>query len=89
MRRKLTSILAITAVVGAAAAGACANPRVDLQQWDEIQGLQNSVSELKTYSNELEGVIDSLNKILMRQDTAIRLLVDFTGAQVPAYRKGG
>lgn len=90
MRQRHSSILLIAAVTGAAIAGACAQPGVELQQWDEIQALQASVSELKTYTNELESMIDSLNRVMLRQDTALRLIVDFTGAAVPAYKdKGG
>ena len=89
VRRRLSSILAVTAVTAAAIAGGCTSPQVDLAQWDEIQALQASVSELKTYTNELELLIDSLNKVMLRQDTALRLIVDFTGAQVPAYREKG
>ena len=89
MRRRHSSILAIAGVAGAAIAGACAAPGVDLQQWDEIQALQASVSELKSYTNELETMIDSLNRVMLRQDTALRLIVDFTGATVPAYKEKG
>ncbi len=89
MRRQLSSILTIAAVTGAAVAGGCANPQVELQQWDEIQALQANVSELRTYAGELELLIDSLNRVMLRQDTALRLIVDFTGAQVPAYRPKG
>ena len=89
MRRRISSVLTIAAVTGAAIAGGCANPQVDLQQWDEIQAIQSSISELKTYTNELEQLIDSLNKVILKQDTALQLLVDFTGAQVPAYKKQG
>lgn len=90
MRRRLSTIVALIVVTGAAVAGGCTNQQVDLQQWDEIQALQASVSELRSYANELETLIDSLNKVMLRQDTALRLIVDFTGAQVPAYRpKGG
>jgi hypothetical protein len=89
VRRRLNSVLAITAVIGAAIAGGCSNPKVDLQQWDEIQALQASVGELRSYTGELEMLIDSLNKVVLRQDTALRLIVDFTGAQVPAYKSPG
>jgi hypothetical protein len=89
VRRRFSSVLAIICVTGAAIAGACSSPQVDLQQWDEIQALQASVSELKTYTNELEMLIDSLNRVMLRQDTALRLIVDFTGAAVPAYREKG
>jgi hypothetical protein len=90
VRRQHSSLLAIAAVAGAAIAGGCSNPQVELQQWDEIQALQANVSELRSYAGELEMLIDSLNRVMLRQDTALRLLVDFTGAQVPAYKsKGG
>ena len=89
VRRRLSSIFAIAAVTAAAIAGGCANPQVDLQQWDEIQAIQANISELKSYTNELEQLIDSLNKVILRQDTALRLIVDFTGAQVPGYKSQG
>ena len=89
MRRQLSSIVALVAVIGAAVAGGCTNQAVDLQQWDEIQALQANVSELKSYTGELEMLIDSLNRVMLRQDTALRLIVDFTGAQVPAYKEKG
>jgi hypothetical protein len=89
VRRRISSIVAIATVTGAAIAGGCTNQQVDFMQWDEIQALQASVTELKSYAGELEMLIDSLNKVMLRQDTALRLIVDFTGAQVPAYRPKG
>lgn len=89
MRLRFSPITVVAFVAGAATVGACANPRVDLEQWDELQTIQNSISELKTYTNDLELLIDSLNKVVMRQDSALRLIVDFTGAQVPAYKSQG
>ena len=82
-------ILPIVAVAAAGVAGACTNPEVEAKQWDEIQAIAATVQELKTYANDLELIIDSLNKIVLRQDTALRLIVDFTGAQVPGYKPPG
>jgi hypothetical protein len=79
----------IAAVAAAALAGACVSPEVELQQWDEIQALQATVNEMKAYQNDMETLIDSLNRMVLKQDTALRLIVDFTGAQVPAYRPPG
>lgn len=89
MRRRSSYLWAIALVTSAAILGSCTDPRVDLQQWDEIQALQASVAELKGYTGELQTQIDSLTRILQRQDTALRLIVDFTGAQVPAYKSPG
>jgi hypothetical protein len=89
VRRKPIALLPVTVIAAAALTGACMDAEVEVQQWDEIQALQNSVSELRTYAGELELLIDSLNRVMLRQDTALRLIVDFTGAQVPAYRPPG
>jgi hypothetical protein len=89
VRRKHIAVIPVSVIGAAALIGGCVNTEVEVQQWDEIQALQNSVTELRTYTSELELLIDSLNKVMLRQDTALRLIVDFTGAQVPAYRPPG
>ena len=78
--------LVALALVAAGVAGACSSPQIETKQWDEIQALGASISELKAYNNELETRIDSLNRVVLRQDTALRVIVEFTGAQVPGYR---
>lgn len=65
----------------------CTNPDVQLKQEDEIQQVAESVNQLRTEIAGLESTIDSLNAVILKQDTALRLIVDFTGAQVPSYRK--
>lgn len=75
-------------LVLALAFGGCASTQVELKQWDELQNVQQSVTELRGYTSELESTVDSLTKIVARQDSALRVLVDFTGAQIPAYRPG-
>ena len=74
-------------ITAAGALGACISPEVEAKQWDEIQALSATVTDLRAYTGDLEGLVDSLHKIVLRQDTAIRILVDFTGAQVPSYRQ--
>jgi hypothetical protein len=76
----------ILAVAAAAVAGSCSSPETELKQWDEIRALEASLNELRGYTSDLETLVDSLNRIMLRQDTALRIIVDFTGAQVPAYR---
>jgi hypothetical protein len=89
VRSRIRAFALLTAVAAAGIVGACANPEIEAKQWDEIQILSQTVSELRTYANDLELMIDSINKIMLRQDTALRLIVDFTGAQVPAYKTPG
>ena len=86
MPQTVRSVVVIAVLVTAGAAGACASPDVQLKQWDEIQALSASITELRAYTSDLETRMDSLNKVVLRQDTALRLIVDFTGAQVPGYR---
>jgi len=73
-------------IAAAAVLGSCASPQTELKQWDEIQAVSATVNELKAYTSDLESLVDSLQKIVARQDTALRIIVDFTGAQVPAYK---
>jgi hypothetical protein len=86
VRHTIRPLVAVAVLVSACVVGACTNPEVATKQWDEIQTLSASITELKAYSSDLESRLDSLNKIVARQDTALRLIVDFTGAQVPGYR---
>jgi hypothetical protein len=74
-------------VAGVVASG-CSNPEVAAKEWDEIQTVEQNMTELRSYNAELETSLDSLRKIVARQDSALRIIVDFTGAQVPAYRGG-
>src|SRR4029079_18462282 len=84
--RIVSSILTLAGLAGAAVLGSCARPQTELKQWDEIQAVTASVNELKAYTSDLESLVDSLQKVVARQDSALRIIVDFTGAQVPAYR---
>ena len=86
MSRTIRPLVTIVALVAAGAVGACSNPELEAQQWDEIQNLSAGIAELKGYASDLEFRVDSLSKMVLRQDTALRLIVDFTGAQVPGYR---
>jgi len=62
------------------------NPALETKQWDEIQATTQTMQELRTYVQDLETLVDSLRNVDMKQDSALRTLVDFTGAQVPAYK---
>jgi hypothetical protein len=64
----------------------CMNPEVEAKQWDEIQATNQTVLEMRQYVQDLETLVDSLRNVDMKQDSALRTLVDFTGAQVPAYK---
>lgn len=64
----------------------CMNPEIETKQWDEIQAAAQTVQELRGYVQDLETLVDSLRNVDMKQDSALRTLVDFTGAQVPAYK---
>ncbi len=46
--------LTVGALVAAGVAGACANPQIETKQWDEIQTLGASITDLKAY-NERTG----------------------------------
>lgn len=83
MRRPL---FMLTPVGIALAFSGCMNPELEARQWDEIQTLQTTVTELTTYTNDLNAALDSLRRVTAKQDTALRLLTDFTGAIVPGYR---
>ena len=65
----------------------CVSPEVEAKQWDEIQAVSQTVTDLRTYIGDLEQMVDSLRRLSAKQDTAIRLIVDFTGAIVPGYRQ--
>lgn len=84
MRRIVYSLVI---VCSALAAGNCTNPQVELQQMDAIKANEEALTELRTYVGDLESEIDSLRSVALKQDTALRLIVDFTGAQVPSYRR--
>ena len=86
MPRAIRPLVTVVALVTAGVVGACTNPELETKQWIEIQALGASVTELKAYTSDLETLVDSLHRMVLRQDTALRLLVDFTGAQVPGYR---
>jgi len=64
----------------------CLNPALETKQWDEIQATEQTMLELRGYVQDLETLVDSLRNVDMKQDSALRTLVDFTGAQVPAYK---
>lgn len=82
MRRALgVAIVAIALIPNG-----CMNPELEARQWDEIQTLQNTVSDMQTRAGDLEVLVDSLKKVTAKQDTALRLLADFTGAIIPGYR---
>ena len=83
MRRRLP----ILSLVAMCALGGCVNSDLEARQWDEIQQMQTTLTDMQTYVGDLERLIDSLRKMTVRQDTAIRLLADFTGAIVPGYRQ--
>jgi hypothetical protein len=84
--RTIGPIITIVVLVSVGVVGACTNPEIENRQWNEIQTLSASITELKAYASDLESRVDSLHTIVLRQDTALRLIVDFTGAQVPGYR---
>ena len=87
MRVVTRSFMPIMAVAASGLAGGCMNPEVEAKQWDEIQAVAATVTELKTYNSDLETLVDSLHRVVAKQDSAIRVLIEFTGAQVPAYRQ--
>jgi hypothetical protein len=65
----------------------CTNAELEARQWDEIQQLQTTIVDLRAEAGDLVRLVDSLTRQAARQDTAIRLLADFTGAIVPGYRQ--
>jgi hypothetical protein len=81
---RISSVILAGGVLVAAAG--CQSPEVAAKQWEEIQTAEQSVADLRSYTAELESSIDSLRKVVARQDSALRIIVDFTGAQVPGYR---
>ncbi|HKS07882.1 MAG TPA: hypothetical protein VJR92_16380 [Gemmatimonadaceae bacterium] len=84
MRRRLPLISFLAVVF---TLSGCMNTELETRQWDEIQQLQAAMDEMRTYTGDLERLVDSLKKTAFKQDTAIRLLADFTGAIVPGYRQ--
>jgi hypothetical protein len=64
------------------------NPEVETKQWDQIQTVEQNLNDLRSNIAELSSTVDSLTHIVARQDSALRVIVDFTGAYVPAYRSG-
>lgn len=83
MRQRTTVAILAALSLGA---GSCMNPEVEAKQWDEIQATIQSIQDIRTYLGELEMTLDSMRAVLAKQDTALRLIVDFTGTQVPSYR---
>jgi hypothetical protein len=84
VRRRLPLIAFLAVVL---ALSGCMNTELETRQWDEIQQMQTALDEIRTYTGDLERLVDSLRKMTLKQDTAIRLLADFTGAIVPGYRQ--
>jgi len=70
-------------VVAASVLGACMNPEIQARQIEEIQIVAQEVAELRGYMSDVDVVLDSLRRVVARQDTAIRLLADFTGVPLP------
>lgn len=77
----------VVLAIAACAVAGCTNPEIEAQQWDEIQTVAQTVTEMRQYLSDLEGRVDSLRGVTAKQDTALRLIVDFTGANVPGYRQ--
>src|SRR5256885_17000396 len=50
------------------AMGGCMNPEVEAKQWDEIQGLNQTMTEMRKYVQDLETLVDSLRNVDMKQD---------------------
>ena len=84
MRRRLPALSFVAVVF---ALSGCMNTELEARQWDEIQQMQATLDEIRTYTGDLERLVDSLRTTALKQDTAIRLLADFTGAIVPGYRQ--
>jgi hypothetical protein len=72
---------------GLIACSGCINPEVEARQWDEIQNAVQTATDARTYVGDLEATVDSLRGVVAKQDSAIRILADFTGAIVPGYRQ--
>lgn len=83
MRRTSRSLAPIAVLL---AMSGCMNPAIEAKQWDEIQAVSQTMLELRTYVQDLEALVDSLRNVDMKQDSALRTIVDFTGAHVPAYK---
>ena len=83
MRRNSRSLWPVAVLL---AMSGCLNPALETKQWDEIQATEQTMLELRGYVQDLETLVDSLRNVDMKQDSALRTLVDFTGAQVPAYK---
>lgn len=86
--RRSSRALVVAVLSVSAGVGACMNPELEARQWEEIQNVSSEVVGLRDYTGALEDMVDSLRRVIARQDTAIRLLVDFTGAHVPGFREG-
>jgi hypothetical protein len=83
VRRFPVLLLAFGVVI---ATSGCRNPELEAAIAEEITSLNNTVLELRTYTGELQSAVDSLRTVIEKQDKALRLIVDFTGAAVPDYR---
>jgi hypothetical protein len=74
----------VAVLVGLALVGtSCTNPEREAQLLSEISAMGDALNDTRSYVADLESRVDSLVRVLSRQDTALVRLSEFTGVQIP------
>ena len=73
----------VTVLATALALAGCTNPEREAQLMSELIAMGDALNETRSYTADLELRIDSLVRVVSRQDTALVRLAEFTGAQIP------
>jgi hypothetical protein len=80
---RVASLKSLTVLAVALAAAGCTNPEREAQLLTEIMQMGEALNDTRAYTADLELRVDSLVRVVTRQDSALVRLSEFTGVQIP------